>query len=288
MRALPGVRAVEGGYAVPVRLVNGHRDRLSALQGHFAGAELARLIDDVAGAVALPAEGWSCPRCWPARWRRPGDRLRIELLAAPREVLDLPVAAIIRQGLGQEAHIAAPALFAALRMRRRSTRSTCWSTPTGWTRSTRRSSARPRRRPGRLGRGAPPVRRDDGENLLTMVAIYTIIGVLIAIGVVYNAARIQLSERAHELASLRVLGFSRAEVGFVLVGEMMLLTLLAVPLGWVLGSWFAAGMVEAVSTDVVQLPFHISRRTYARRRRWWCWPASARRFWCAGGSTGWI
>ncbi|MCH8466018.1 MAG: ABC transporter permease [Roseinatronobacter sp.] len=101
------------------------------------------------------------------------------------------------------------------------------------------------------------------ESLLTMALIYTVIGVLIAIGVIYNAARIQLSERIHELATLRVLGFRRAEVGFVLVGEMMLLTFIALPLGWVLGYNFAQGMVAAISTDVVQMPFAISRRTFA-------------------------
>ncbi|MBR2655326.1 MAG: ABC transporter permease, partial [Loktanella sp.] len=101
------------------------------------------------------------------------------------------------------------------------------------------------------------------ENLLTMVGIYTLIGVLIAIGVVYNAARIQLSERSYELASLRVLGFSRAEVGYVLVGEIMLLTTLAIPLGWGAGYWLALGLVDAMSTDMFQIPFHITRRTFA-------------------------
>nr|WP_245243084.1 ABC transporter permease [Pararhodobacter sp. SW119] len=263
--ALPGVRAVEGAFAVPVRLVNGHRDRLSALQGHFAGAELARLMDDVDGAVALPAEGVVLPALLArALDVRPGDRLRIELLAAPREVLDLPVAAIIRQGLGQEAHVAAPALFMALRMSPRVNQIHLLVD----TDRMDALNAQIKRTPAVAGLAdwAEVRRQFDAtmsDNLLTMVAIYTIIGVLIAIGVVYNAARIQLSERAHELASLRVLGFSRAEVGFVLVGEMMLLALLAVPLGWVLGSWFAAGMVEAVSTDVVQLPYVVSRRTYA-------------------------
>jgi putative ABC transport system permease protein len=101
------------------------------------------------------------------------------------------------------------------------------------------------------------------ENLLTMVGIYTLIGVLIAVGVVYNAARIQLSERSYELASLRVLGFSRGEVGYVLVGEMMLLTLVAIPLGWLAGYGMAVALVAAMSTDLCQIPFYISRRTFA-------------------------
>ena len=263
--ALPGVRRVEGAFAVPVRLVNGHRDRLSALQGHFEGAELARLMDDVAGAIDLPAEGVVLPALLArALDVAPGDRLRVELLSAPREALDLPVAAVIHQSLGGEAHIAASALFAALRLAPRVNQLHLLVD----TDRMGEINARIKETPAVAGLAdwAEVRRQFDAtmaENLLTMVAIYTIIGVLIAIGVVYNAARIQLSERSHELASLRVMGFTRAEVGFVLVGEVMLLTLLAVPLGWLLGGWFAAGMVEAVSTDVVQLPYVISRRTYA-------------------------
>jgi len=263
--ALPGVRRVEGAFAVPVRLVNGHRDRLSALQGHFEGAELARLMDDVAGATALPAEGVVLPALLARTLGvAPGDMLRLELLAAPREVLELPVAAVIHQSLGQEAHIAAPALFAALRIAPQVNQLHLLVD----TDQMAELNAQIKQTPAVAGLAdwAEVRRQFDAtmaENLLTMVAIYTIIGVLIAIGVVYNAARIQLSERSHELASLRVMGFTRAEVGFVLVGEMMLLSLLAVPLGWVLGGLFAAGMVEAVSTDVVQLPYVVSRRTYA-------------------------
>ena len=263
--ALPGVRKVEGAYAVPVRLVNGHRDRLSALQGHFAGAELSRLMDDERGAVALPAEGLVLPALLArALDVGPGDRLRVELLAAPREVLDLPVAAVIHQSLGQEAHIGAPALFSALRLAPQVNQIHLLVD----TDAMSALHAQIKRTPAvaSLTDWSEVRRQFDeslGENLLTMVAIYTVIGVLIAIGVVYNAARIQLAERSHELASLRVMGFTRGEVGFVLVGEMMLLSLLAVPIGWFLGGWFAAGMIEAVSTDVVQIPLLISRRTYA-------------------------
>ena len=263
--ALPGVRKVEGAYAVPVRLVNGHRDRLSALQGHFEGAKLARLMDDERGAVALPAEGLVLPALL-ARMLdvAPGDRLRVELLAAPREALELPVAAVIHQSLGQEAHMAAPALFAALRIAPQVNQIHLLVD----TNEMPALNAQIKQTPavaGLVDWGEVRRQFDEsmGENLLTMVAIYTVIGVLIAIGVVYNAARIQLSERSHELASLRVMGFTRGEVGFVLVGEIMLLTLIAVPIGWLLGGWFAAGMIEAVSTDVVQIPLVISRRTYA-------------------------
>ncbi|MCC5988265.1 MAG: ABC transporter permease [Pararhodobacter sp.] len=263
--SLPGVRMAEGAYTMPVRLVNGHRERLSALQGHYEGAELARLVDDAGTVVALPGEGLVLPDMLArALGISAGEMLRVEMLAPPREVLELPVAAIIHQGLGQEAHIAAPALFAAMRTapqvnmihlmvetdRMEALNNAIKETPAV----------------ASLADWGEVRRQFDetlSENLLTMVGIYTLIGVLIAIGVVYNAARIQLSERSYELASLRVLGFSRGEVSFVLVGEMMLLTLVAVPVGWVLGYFLAVGLVGAMSTDTIQIPFHITKRTFA-------------------------
>lgn len=262
---LPGVIAAEGAYAVPVRIAYGHRSRQTALVGHFPGAELARVIDDHAGPVALPAAGIVLPELVARDLRvQPGDVLEIALLAPPRAVLRLPVAAIIRQGLGGEAHIAAAALFAAMQTGPRITqihlRVDAADIPA--------LQARVKALPAVAGLSDwDQVRRQFdasiSDSLLSMSVIYTLVGVMIAVGVVYNAARIQLSERRHELATLRVLGFTRAEVGFVLVGEMMVLTVLAVVPGWVLGTWFAQGMVQAISTDVVQMPFAMSRRTYA-------------------------
>ncbi|MCC5971311.1 MAG: FtsX-like permease family protein [Pararhodobacter sp.] len=262
---LPGVRAAEGGYAMPVRLVNGHHDRLTALSAHFQGNELTRLIDDAGTVVALPAEGVVLPDMLARALQiRAGEMLRIEMLAPPREVLELPVAAVIHQGMGQEAHILAPALFSAMRVAPQVNQIHLMVEADAMAALNAQIKVTPA--VAGLSDWADVRRQFDAtlsENLLTMVAIYTLIGVLIAIGVVYNAARIQLAERSYELASLRVLGFTRGEVAFVLVGEMMLLTLLAIPLGWVLGYWLAVGLVGAMSTDMIQIPFIITKRTYA-------------------------
>ncbi len=263
--ALPGVLHAEGAYAVPARLSHGHLSRQSALQGHFAGASLARVIDDVAGPVTLPDHGVILPELVARDLGLvPGDRVRVALLSPPRAVLDLPVSAIIHQSLGGEAHIAASALFQAMQVAPQVNQIHLLIDAAQMS----ALQARLKTLPAVAGLADwQEVRRQFdasiAESLLTMVVIYTGVGVLIAIGVVYNAARIQLSERSHELATLRVLGFTRGEVSYVLVGEMMLLALVAVPLGWVLGYQFAQGMVAAISTDVVQMPFVISRRTYA-------------------------
>jgi putative ABC transport system permease protein len=226
---------------------------------------LARLVDDACDVVIPPTEGVILPEMLARALQiETGQILRLEMLSPPRTVLSLPVAGIIAQGMGQDAHVAAAALFAAMD-----------SAPQVnmihlAVRSDRMDdlNAAMKETPGIAGlMDWADVRRQFdatlSENLLTMVTIYTMIGVLIAIGVVYNAARIQVSERSYELASLRVLGFSRVEVGYVLVGEIMLLTILAIPPGWGFGTLLAIGLVDAMSTDMVQIPFHITRRTFA-------------------------
>lgn len=264
-RVLPGVSHVEPGFAVPVRLTHGQHSRLSALQGHAPTATLARLIDDHGQVVTLPAQGMVLPEMLArALSAAPGDVIQVELLVPPRDTLDLPVAAVVAQGLGQEAHIAASALYAALGTAPQVTHLHLSVDPHAV--ADLNAAIKGLTQVSGLVDWAEVRRQFDqalGENLLVMVGLYTLIGVLIAVGVIYNAARIQLSERSHELASLRVLGFTRAEVGFVLIGEMMLLTAVAIVPGWILGTFLAQGLVSAVSTDIMQMPYVITRRTYA-------------------------
>jgi putative ABC transport system permease protein len=86
---------------------------------------------------------------------------------------------------------------------------------------------------------------------------------VVAFGVVYNNARISLAERARELATLRVIGFSRREVGAVLVTELVILALLAVPFGLLLGTGFAKAILRAVNTETVRLPLILTASNYS-------------------------
>ena len=81
-------------------------------------------------------------------------------------------------------------------------------------------------------------------NIYIMTSVYLVLSVIIAFGVVYNSARIQLSERTREFASLRVLGFTKAEVSHVLLMELSLLVLAAIPLAWAIGYGFAWATVQ--------------------------------------------
>jgi putative ABC transport system permease protein len=102
------------------------------------------------------------------------------------------------------------------------------------------------------------------QNINITATVYIVIAVLITVGVTYNSARIQLSERARELASLRILGFSRGEVSFILVGETMLLAVLAQPFGWLAGFGIAWAFTQGVNSDLYEIPLVISPATFAR------------------------
>ena len=106
-------------------------------------------------------------------------------------------------------------------------------------------------------------RRTVAENLLRMRLFNVLFAGVIACGVVYNSARIALAERARELATLRVIGFTRAEISLILLGELALLTLAAIPVGMALGYGLAAAVIRlAYDTELFRIPLIVTRSTY--------------------------
>jgi putative ABC transport system permease protein len=101
------------------------------------------------------------------------------------------------------------------------------------------------------------------RNILIISSILTAFAAVIAVGVVYNNARIALAERAWELASLRVLGFTRAEVSLLLLGELALGIAVALPIGMALGWVITHWLVQAMRSDQFFFPVVIRPRTYA-------------------------
>lgn len=100
------------------------------------------------------------------------------------------------------------------------------------------------------------------ENLGNIRFFNVMFATVIAFGVVYNNARISLAERSRDLATLRVIGFTRAEISAILLGELTVLTLAAIPLGLALGYLFAAWAVLGLDTEVYRIPLIIHRATY--------------------------
>jgi putative ABC transport system permease protein len=103
----------------------------------------------------------------------------------------------------------------------------------------------------------------SARNIIFFTGVITLFAAAIAVGVVYNSARIALAERAWELASLRVLGFTRGEVSVFLLGELALELIAAIPLGLLLGYGLAAMMIELMHDETFAMPLIIAPRTYA-------------------------
>ena len=101
------------------------------------------------------------------------------------------------------------------------------------------------------------------RNMRIMSTVLTTFAAIIAVGVVYNNARIALAERAWELASLRVLGFTRAEVSALLLGELALVIAIALPIGMLLGWGLTTTITELMKSDQFYFPVVVRARTYA-------------------------
>ena len=264
--SLPGVLLAEGVYAAPIRISHGPAVKLVSLMARAPEARLTRVLDGIGTPVPLPESGVTLPEALADDLGlRLGDTARIEMLAPPRAPWDVTVTGIIRQSMGQDVQMDRDAFFALMNQAPQVNMLHLAID----TDDLPALQAQIKQTPAVAGftlwsdvRGA--MEATMNESLITMTLIFSTLGMLITIGVVYNAARIQLAERAHELASLRVLGFRRAEVGYVLVAEQMVLTLVAVPVGWVAGYGFARLMTQGFSTDIISLPLVISQATYAQ------------------------
>ena len=101
-----------------------------------------------------------------------------------------------------------------------------------------------------------------GENMMVMKSINMLFACVIAVGVVYNSARISLSERSRELATMRVLGFTRGEISSILLGELAVVTLVAIPIGLVVGHALAWWMCQSFDLEIFRFPLVIRRGTY--------------------------
>ena len=101
------------------------------------------------------------------------------------------------------------------------------------------------------------------ENMMRMMSVYIVFAALIALGVIYNTARIAFSERSRELASLRVLGLTKGEVAYILFGELAIVVFVAIPVGLYIGYLLVAGMVAALDTEQFRMPLYIESNTYA-------------------------
>jgi putative ABC transport system permease protein len=264
LRALPGVWRVEPFRSVPVRLRAGHRARRVAILGLPDPPQLHRLLEADGTPVTLPEDGLALSELLADLLHvQTGDLLTVEVLEGRRPIRRLQVTARIRDFAGASAYMRLDALNRFLREDRVLSGATLAVDSARLDDFHARLHQTPRIASVSLRRAVLAVFNElMDENLLRMRLINVLFGSVIAFGVVYNTARITLSERSRELATLRVIGFSRADISRVLLGEIAILTVAAIPLGLLLGYGLAALAVQGLQTETLRFPLVVGPGTY--------------------------
>ncbi|MBN2370852.1 MAG: FtsX-like permease family protein [Vicinamibacteria bacterium] len=266
MRSLPGVLHVEPMRAVPARLRHGHRHRNVSVVGMRAAPRLNRVVDRSGRAVSLPPEGLVISRkLGEVLDIAAGDRVLLEVLEGSRPARFVNVSTLVDDFLGLSAFMEQDALHRL--MREAGTLSGVYLQVQDSGASA--ISARLKRTPAVAGVSvtAAALRSFEdvmAQNMDVMILINVLFAGVIALGVVYNAARISLSERERELASLRVLGFTRGEISLVLLGELAMLTFLSLPAGVALGYGFTLAIMSSIESEVYRFPLIITPQAMAR------------------------
>ncbi len=265
LRQLPGVLMVEPFRGAAARVRFGARSRQLAIQGSPADTRHSRVVDARYREVVLPPEGLVISaKLAEVLGAKVGDELTVEILEGRRPVRTVRLMGLSEDLTGIAAHMEMRALnrllgegdvingasFTIDMARRGEFLHALKDIPriswVGIKESLREN-----------------FRQTTAASINLIQSIYLTFAIVVAIGVVYNNACIALAERARELATLRVVGFSEREVGAVLITELVMLALLALPLGLLLGTGFATGIVSAVNTETVRLPVVFTLHNYA-------------------------
>ncbi|WP_220456445.1 ABC transporter permease [Rugamonas brunnea] len=262
---LPGVLEAEPLRALPVRMRAGPRQYLGSVLGMPPDARLRRLLDAHQRPVPLPPEGILLGDRLASRLQVvAGDALAIEVLEGQRVQRTVPVAGIVNDMFGLTAYMDLAAMRRMLN--EQDSVSAVVLNDRGGNPAALMAALKAMPRVATVSdkRAAlATFERTSARNMLVFTSIITGFAVALTVGVVYNSARVSLAERAWELASLRVLGFTRAEVSGLLLGELAVQMAVAIPLGLWLGYLLSAALVHLMANETFALPLVIHARTYA-------------------------
>ena len=264
MDKLPGVMTAEGGRSVAANLRVGNRWHRGAVNGVLADASLELVYDAEGGVVRVPSEGLLLSKMLAEKLGvQRGETVLIEVLEGRRPKLRAPVTAVFDTYLGMPAYMNLAALNRLMREPRRVGHINLLIDEADQSVLFREIKDLPEVSFVTLRRAAIDTFYETlGRTMLIYISFFVGFSCALAFGVVYNTARIALSERGRELATLRVLGSSRWEISYILLGEIGLLTLIGLPLGCLAGHGLAWIMTSAFETELYRIPFVIEPSTY--------------------------
>jgi putative ABC transport system permease protein len=262
---VPGVLYAEGARMVPVRFRSGHRFRDAVLLGYPEKPELRRILDQFANQKPLPQQGvLLTKKLAEILGVAPGDRIDVEIREGDRRRVELPVADLVDESFGLQGYMRLDTIRELLREEANVSLVLLRIDPEQYEQVHHRLK--------RMRSVTSVTRRDNvserfqeqsGDMMRVTTFVLTLFAAIIAVGVVYNNARVALEVRSRDLASLRVLGFTRAEIGAILVGELSIQILTAIPVGLLIGTWLSRAMMSAVDPETYRFPVIISTQTYA-------------------------
>ncbi|MFM9883809.1 MAG: ABC transporter permease [Burkholderiales bacterium] len=262
---LPGVMRAEIERTATVRLHNGHRSYRTTLSGLPPDSQMRLLLDAKLQTLPLPRSGVVLNDRLAERMRlRVGETVRVAFLQGARLERDVPIVGVVEESMDMRAYMDRDALSRLLGEGDSLSGARLMLDKSERTAFLRRAKETPRL--AFVVEIEPIIRNfreTSARNILVFTTILSVLAGTIAVGVVYNNARIALAERAWELASLRVLGLTRAEVSRLLLGELAIELAAALPLGWLFGYWLSYGIVQLIEPETFKIPFIIELRTYA-------------------------
>jgi putative ABC transport system permease protein len=261
---MPGVLSVQPNRDVSVRIRNGQLHERVWLVGLDPAGRQRRILDDDKQFMSVPENGLALSRQLAGMLGAGlGDRVTLEVLQGERPVLEVPVTAMVNESMGWPAFMDTGAIGALLGESDVVSGVYVMLNTDLEADFSNAVLARPGIASVALQRASIESFNDSMEETINiMMTIYALIGGSIAAAVVYNAARIGLTERGRELASLRVLGFTEGEVSYILVGELALLIFLALPLGAVMGEGLAFMVASSMATELYRVPLTIAPATH--------------------------
>jgi putative ABC transport system permease protein len=265
LKELEGVHHAETFRTVPVKLKFGHRSYKTVIKGIEPDSRLHYLLDTNLNPVPPPSSGIMLNDYLALILGvKVGDMLTVEALEGSKAIRQVPVVALVKQYLGVMGYMELSALN-RLMSEGDAISGAYLVTDATFREKLFRSFVNMPRVSGTV------VRNDEIRNfhevqakgMLFFTFIATLMACSISFGVVYNSARIALSERSRELSSLRVLGYTRGEISYILLGELGLIVLMAIPLGFFIGYWLCAYIAQALASDLFRVPLVIELKTFA-------------------------
>jgi putative ABC transport system permease protein len=262
---LSGVTRAQGFVAVPVELGAGGRRRRVAVLGLSPADELRRVVDIEGRWLALPQHGLILSSELARQLELvPGDSVEVRVLERNGRRQRLTLAAVVRDVAGLSAYMR---LDAAQRLMRKGNVYSGLFVVTDSTPPGEALLAALGRMPhlaavSEVGTALRGFQETFGRALLVMKLIMAAFAAVIAVGVIYNDGRVALAERQHELATLRVLGFTTGEIARLFLGELMLVVVVALPVGLALGHGLARAIIASTPKDLYVIPLVIELSTY--------------------------